>query len=866
MPRALAGLLFALAAGPAAAQAPPRLSTVFPAGGRAGTVVPVTVTGVDLTAIGGVRFTHPGLTARLAPPDPKAKVGTAVNLMVTIAAGVEPGQYDVRLVGQLGVSNPRLFAVGTRPEVREAEPNDDAVAPEPAGGLLGGGGMIPRAGRPLAQRISLGTVVNGVIASATDVDYTVFAGRAGDRVLAHCAASSIESRARPQVEIFDAAGRRLASGRNYAGADALADATLPADGDYFVRLSEFAYIQGGPEATYRLTVAVMPWIDAVDPPAVPVGQPVPVTLYGRNLPGGKPTGMQVDGRPIDALTVTVTPPTDPAAGSRFPVRGFVPPVLGLQDAFEFRLPGGNAIPITLTDLPVVMEGDGPNDTPGTAEELKPPCEVAGRIGRPGDRDWYTFATRPGEPLVVELLGERAGAVADLGLRVRTDKDIDLAGDLDDDADALHPVTFLSRSLDPPAFTLTPTAATGRVRVLVAGLDSAVSYGPRAGYRLRVRPPAPDFRAVVIPRSRDLPAAVTLAPGGSAAVDVLVHRRDGFNGLVHVSAAGLPTGVTAAPAFVGTGCRYGTLVLTAAPTAADFTGSVAVTATATIRGKPVIREARPAGLIWSAAGQPTDPAHVRLEQELMLAVRPAAKVVAVALDPVTMTVKGKAGGDKPQRGTADGVPTLFVRPGDTITVPVRVKAASATTLALEAIGPGAVGLAPFKVPTPPPPAKDKPVELVVDVQADAAPGTYALAVRAEVGTGKTPRPKGQPPAPCGYAAPVAVTVLPATLAKLATTTPAGGKLKAGAPAEVVVTVARQADYAGPFTVRLTLPAGRGVTAADATIPAGADSARVTLTADADATPGPLPVGVTVTGTVHERVPIAHETRLTLTVTK
>lgn len=754
LPR-LAGFVLALAAGPAAAQGPPRLSTLFPAGGQAGTAVAVTFTGVDLTAISGVRFTHPGLTAAPAPPDPKAKAATGATMTVTIAPDVPPGHYDVRLVGKHGVSNPRLFAVGTRPEVREQEPNDDAVAPEPAGGLLGGG-LVPRAGRPQAQRISLGTVVNGVIASATDVDYTVFAGRARARVLAHCAATSIESRARPLLEIFDAAGRRLAANRNYAGADALADVTLPADGDYFVRLTEFAYIQGGPEATYRLTVAVMPWVDAVDPPAVPVGRPAPVTLYGRNLPGGKVVpGMQIDGRPVEAVVVTVTPPTDPAAGTRFPVRGVVPPVLGLQDAFEFRLPGGNGVPIYLTDLPVVTERDGPNDTPAAAEELQPPCEVAGRIGRPGDRDWYTFPTKPGENLVIELLGERAGGVADLGLRVHADKDVDL----DDDADALHPVTFFSRSLDPPAFTVKPTAKAGRVRVLVAGLDSAVSYGPRTGYRLRVRPAAPDFRAVVLPRGRDLPAAVTLAPGGSTAIDLLVHRRDGFTGPVLFTAAGLPSGVTAAPAFVGTGCRYGTLVLTASTSAAEFTGPVAVTATATIRDELVTREARPAGLIWPAAGQPPDPAHVRLEQELMLAVRPAAKVVTVTIDPAAVTVKGKAAGGKPRRGTADGVPTLFVRPGDKITLPVRVSAPAATVLSLEPIVPGTVGLAPFKVPTPPPLAtKDKPVGLVVEIQADAAPGTYALTVRAEVGDGKPPRPKGKgPPPPAGYAVPVAVTV-------------------------------------------------------------------------------------------------------------
>ena len=86
----------------------------------------------------------------------------------------------------------------------------------------------------------------------------------------------------------------------------LLDATLPADGDYFVRVSEFAYQQGGPDYFYRLTVAAGPWIDAVFPPAVNPGQPTKVTLHGRNLPGGN----------AGSLTAALTPPADQARLAR----------------------------------------------------------------------------------------------------------------------------------------------------------------------------------------------------------------------------------------------------------------------------------------------------------------------------------------------------------------------------------------------------------------------------------------------------------------------------------------------------------------------------------------------------------------------
>ena len=72
---------------------------------------------------------------------------------------------------------------------------------------------------------------------------------------------------------------------------------LPTDGDYYVRLYQFTHLSGGPDHFYRLSMTTAPWIDAVIPPMVPAGQATQVTVYGRNLPGGK---------------------LDPAAGSTIP--------------------------------------------------------------------------------------------------------------------------------------------------------------------------------------------------------------------------------------------------------------------------------------------------------------------------------------------------------------------------------------------------------------------------------------------------------------------------------------------------------------------------------------------------------------------
>src|SRR5262249_51219830 len=142
---AAAALLAALLPATAAAQAQlgsqhptPRLTAVTPCGGKVGSTVEVTFAGTDLHQPKDLLFTHPGLKATAAPPppvkiDPKAKKGPkqkdppkpqVSKFTVTIDPAVPPGNYDVRLVGAHGVSNPRVFVVGELAEVLEKEPNN----------------------------------------------------------------------------------------------------------------------------------------------------------------------------------------------------------------------------------------------------------------------------------------------------------------------------------------------------------------------------------------------------------------------------------------------------------------------------------------------------------------------------------------------------------------------------------------------------------------------------------------------------------------------------------------------------------------------------------------------------------------------
>ncbi|MDB5313212.1 MAG: putative subtilase-type serine protease precursor [Gemmataceae bacterium] len=874
----------ALATAAVAQQAPPpglptpRINHAFPAGAKLGTAVEVTAAGFDLDEPTGLLFSHPGIKGEyVAPkppePDPKKKDQPPPKAVpipptgphkfkVTVDAAVPPGTYDVRFVGKWGVSNPRAFVVGELPEVAEKEPNNDV---------------------PEAQKIEIGTTVNGVIANPTDVDYTVFAGKRGQRVVISCLASGIDSRAHPMIEVFDTAGRKLALSRAYREADAVTDLVLPEDGDYYVRLFEFTYQTGTPDHVYRLTISTAPWVDAVFPPAVEFGKPAQVTLYGRNLPNGQPTGFTVDGRPLEKVTVSVTPPADPLAAQQLAVRDLIEPVTALQDGFEYRLkgPGGlsNPVPIYFAREKLVLKKNEGGTKAETAEPLAIPAEVAGMLHRRGDRDWYSFDAKKGDGLTIELTAERNLSPADFFFNIYAPADAkamtkirDLSGEIDDDADpqtmSLHPTEFYTRTSDPPAYKFT-APADGKYLVAVGSHHSSFLFGPQTAYRLRVGPARPDFRAVVKPYAKSFQTGSAGRQDGTEAYEVFVHRTDGFIGAVTVTAEGLPAGVTAKPTVIGPAARWGVLVLDVGPAAAAFTGAITVKATSAADGKPLVREARPASVTWGSQPGQNVPVVSRLTQTLVLAVRPEKGFFKVAADPANAVVKPATGKEEKVAGP------IVVRQGDKVTLPVKTTWAGAdkpnVTLVAELMSQNPQ-TTPITVQVATQPTKDKPdVTVTMDVKPTALPGVYGVVIRgdSQVAFVRDPMGKQKANVPAtAFAAPVEITVIPTSLAKLTPGQIPNGVVKIGMTGELVVKIERQYDFAGEYKVKFVPPTGVvGVTADEMTVPAGKDEAKLVFKAAADAKPGAVSNGtIVVTAVYGGKYTVTHEAKVNFSVAK
>lgn len=567
-----------MTAAPAQAQLPQtRLYSLFPPGGKLGSTTEVTLTsGDDLEEINALLFNHAGIHAAQKMQESAGKKQPVANtFVVTVDANVPPGLYEVRATGRFGLSNPRTFVVGTREETMESEGNN---TPDQADDI-----------KPEAT-------LNGQINGGTDVDYFKFTGKKDQRILVTCQAARIDSRLEPTLELHDAAGAQLAYSDHDLRDDALLDVTLPADGEYFIKLYDFIY-GGGPQYVYRLLLTTGPHIDFVLPPAGLPGTTETYTLFGRNLPGGQPAGVAIEGQPLQKLDVKISLPDNPAV---LKTTYYLTPAAADVDGISYVLetPAGNSNPVFIefASAPVTLENE-PNDTPAQAQTITVPGELAGQFQAKGDVDYIAFDAKAKQEYYIEVFGERQGDTADpyfvLDQVIKNDKgeeqSVKRITAQDDNNSNLLGNVFETRTDDPVFRFQVPADGTYRVSVRDRYFESR--GGPRLVYRLAIRTPQPDFRLAVLPlppaqgnNRSNATWAVALRQGDNVAADVMAFRRDGFNEPIDVWAENLPKGVVCKGATIGPGENTASLIFTATADAEPWNGLIQV------RGKVRIEDA------------------------------------------------------------------------------------------------------------------------------------------------------------------------------------------------------------------------------------------------------------------------------------
>ena len=119
--------LLVLVAMSAGAAAPPSLGELLPRGGQRGTTVDVTFHGGALEGAREVLFHGTGISASDIVP---VEGGAQAAAKLIIAPDCPTGLQAMRIRTLGGVSNLRLFSVGSVPETQEVEPNDTREAPQ----------------------------------------------------------------------------------------------------------------------------------------------------------------------------------------------------------------------------------------------------------------------------------------------------------------------------------------------------------------------------------------------------------------------------------------------------------------------------------------------------------------------------------------------------------------------------------------------------------------------------------------------------------------------------------------------------------------------------------------------------------------
>lgn len=528
-----------------------RLVTVFPPGVPAGSTNEIIVTGTDLDDLSELLFSDPRILATQQPSKPSA-------FLVTVPREVPPGLMDVRVRGRFGVSNPRAFAVaeGSGPEWILNPTNTTATS---------------------ALDLPLGMVVNGRI-PPHQVLWFRFPAREGQRLIARVPARELDSRLEPGLRIVTASGTELTQARR-----GFLDFSAPADGWYFLQLRDLTF-RGGDEHVFRLVISPGPHLDFALPNVLRAGETNRVTLFGRNLDGGKPSPLSgMDGRPLDQRAVDLLAPTIGDSNGP-PVELVDRPAAAVLSgaAFRWRFNGtngqSNPLLFTLTTHPVVVAEGITDSTPTRLTAIQPPVEFNGLFPRRGGQSGVHFEARKGDVYWVELWAERLGFPCDpIAVIQRERKSRDEKGEVQyadvlelNDSDANWGGTdFNTVTRDPAARFEVPED--GTYRILVRDLFHTGADAPRYPYRMSVRRETPDFVLVAIPlqpvRANDNDRAVhSLSPflrrGQTELVKVLAFRRDGFAGDIELLATGLTQGVTMDSTRLPAGQNVGFMPLTA----------------------------------------------------------------------------------------------------------------------------------------------------------------------------------------------------------------------------------------------------------------------------------------------------------------
>ncbi|MCX7824369.1 MAG: hypothetical protein N2689_02305 [Verrucomicrobiae bacterium] len=609
-------LTIVLAPGTRAQQTGPRIGYVYPAGGQQGTTFQVVIGGQRLTGLTNVSVSGDGVQAvllersrpltpqefreylelkaklevleakRLAamesrnwtPEDgkllqdtkqrisaimrkpagavrkpPTPALADIITAQFTVAPDAEPGQREVRVEGQTGVSNPLVFCVGQLQEFTENP--SEAIVVNPS--VIQKSRERPQTSAPKTEMtITLPATINGQVLPG-EVNRYRFAATRGQRLVIVVSArqlipylsDAVPGWFQATLSLYDAQGREVAYNDDFHfNPDPVLYYEVPADSEYVIAIKDALY-RGREDFVYRITLGELPFITSIFPLGGPVGARTDIELNGWNLP--------VTRVAADNLNKT-------------------PGIYHLSVRKDGHV--SNLVPFAVDALPERLEEE-PNDL-SRPQRVVLPVIINGRVDQSDDTDVFQFDGKAGQQVVAEVMARRLNSPLDSALKL-TDAEGKQIAFNDDHTDKGAGLT--THQAD--SWLQATLPADGSYYLHLG--DTQQKGGAEYAYRLRISAPQPDFELRVTPSS------VAARVGRAVPLTVYALRKDGFTGDITLSLKDAPEGFRLSTDTVSSTQTVARLTLTVQPILDAVPVGLKLEGRATIHGREVVHLALPA---------------------------------------------------------------------------------------------------------------------------------------------------------------------------------------------------------------------------------------------------------------------------------
>ena len=184
----------------------------------------------------------------------------SATLTLDVATNAVLTERELRVFSLDGVSNPLTFQLSPYRELESRENHS----------------------RESAQALEMPVAMSGTINGAAESDFFRFTAAKGEVIVADVYAYRLGSKLDSSLAIYDKGGKELARSEDAVALDSVLRYEIPGDGEYYLELRDFRYAGGG-DFKYRMIVGVLPHVSRFFPYGAQRGQTIDIALEGSNL-------------------------------------------------------------------------------------------------------------------------------------------------------------------------------------------------------------------------------------------------------------------------------------------------------------------------------------------------------------------------------------------------------------------------------------------------------------------------------------------------------------------------------------------------------------------------------------------------------